>query len=252
MALEFKLDTLDGLDDGVKALYTEQESGGFHLDVTGTPLPQETLALKEALETERKRSKGLKAFQTLEMSVADIAAMRDANKKTTEEIAIKKGDFEAIRKQDTEKWEGERKVLEDENASMRKIEREAVIQHRLISALAAVGFNEEGLALLPTTLSARIKIETVDGNRETRIYQANGETLMAGTGKDGTATFADLAQSVATQFPSLVKGQGSGGGGKPPNATGSGASKTLLRSEFDKLGPVAQAQVFKDAITVVD
>lgn len=38
MALKYQLDSLDGLDDGVKALYTEVD-GKFTLGVEGIPQP---------------------------------------------------------------------------------------------------------------------------------------------------------------------------------------------------------------------
>jgi len=38
MALKYQLDSLDGLDDGVKALYTEVD-GKFTLGVEGIPPP---------------------------------------------------------------------------------------------------------------------------------------------------------------------------------------------------------------------
>jgi hypothetical protein len=45
---------------------------------------------------------------------------------------------------------------------------------------------------------------------------ADGETPMAGTGADGTATIDDLVKEAVAKYPSLFKASGAGGGGKNP------------------------------------
>lgn len=40
MALQFQIDSLDGLDEGVAALYTQGEDGKFTLGVEGLPEPK--------------------------------------------------------------------------------------------------------------------------------------------------------------------------------------------------------------------
>lgn len=40
MALKYAIETLDGLDESVAALYTESEGGGYTLGVEGLPEPK--------------------------------------------------------------------------------------------------------------------------------------------------------------------------------------------------------------------
>jgi hypothetical protein len=99
MALKLILDTLDGLDDGVKALYSEKD-GKFHLNVEGVEdvsglknkikeLTDETKAEREkrqrlereAEENEQKRATEAGEFKTLyEKSQSDLEKERAANR----------------------------------------------------------------------------------------------------------------------------------------------------------------------------
>jgi hypothetical protein len=90
---------------------------------------------------------------------------------------------------------------------------------------------EEGTELLPDRLANRIKFETVDGKRVLKIMAADGETPMAGSGPDGSATLDDLAKEATTKYPSLFKGSGAGGGGKQPDNR-AGGSGTTKKSDF--------------------
>ena len=49
MGLKYQLDTLDGLDDSVKSLYTEKE-GKFVLGIEGLPQPEEESGLKAKVD----------------------------------------------------------------------------------------------------------------------------------------------------------------------------------------------------------
>ncbi len=49
MGLKYQLDTLDGLDDSVKSLYTEKE-GKFVLGIEGLPQPEDVSGLKAKVD----------------------------------------------------------------------------------------------------------------------------------------------------------------------------------------------------------
>jgi len=54
-------------------------------------------------------------------------------------------------------------------------------------------------------------------------------------------------------WPSLFEGTGAGGGGASGRGSRGAGSKTILRSEFDKLDPVSKHQkIMKEGFTVVD
>uniref|UniRef100_UPI003F58F74D hypothetical protein n=1 Tax=Pseudomonas purpurea TaxID=3136737 RepID=UPI003F58F74D len=48
--LKFQLDSLDGVDEPVRALYTEKD-GKFVLDIEGLPQPEDVSGLKNQLQT---------------------------------------------------------------------------------------------------------------------------------------------------------------------------------------------------------
>jgi hypothetical protein len=100
--------------------------------------------------------------------------------------------------------------------------------------------------------------------RARTIFKVNedGDAFQLGTdgkpvlGKDGKSPYAPaewldgMKESAPHWFPA-----GNSGGGAPgdKNKPGGGAGqKTMKRTEFDALGPVAQQQTMKDKVTIVD
>ncbi|MDF1685354.1 MAG: hypothetical protein P1U50_01080 [Parvibaculaceae bacterium] len=252
MALKLELDSLDGLDDAMKGLY-EESDGKFKLAVEGL---EDTSGLHSALtaerETRKKAEKEAAIFKRAGKTPEEIQELIEAQQKREEDDAKKRGDFEAIRKQDAEKFNAEREQLTSELEKMRASERSAIIETQLTSSLAKAGFTEEGLGLLPGVLSNRIKIETIDGNRKVQIFQEDGETPLAGSNKDGTANFEDLAKLVATQYPSLVSSTAKGGSGKQPGSAGRSDQKQMLRSEFDGLSAAEKAEIAQSGVKLID
>ena len=68
MALKLTLDSLDGLDDGVKSLYAEKD-GKYRLDVEGI---EDTSGLKSALEKERTARRELEKRAKAALSEDDM------------------------------------------------------------------------------------------------------------------------------------------------------------------------------------
>lgn len=252
MTLKLELDSLEGLDDTTKALY-EEADGKFKLAVEGL---EDTSGLTSALAAERKRAKEAErkaaAFERAGKTPEEIQEFVQAQQKRDEDDAKKRGDFEAIRKQDAEKHKAEYDELASELERTRASERSAIIETQLTNSLAKAGFTEEGLGLLPGVLSNRIKIETIDGNRKVQILQEDGETPLAGSNKDGTANFEDLAKQVATRYPSLVSSTAKGGSGKQPGSAGRSDQKQMLRSEFEGLSAAEKAKTAQSGVQIID
>lgn len=252
--LAFEVESLDGIDDAVKGLYAEAD-GKFRLNISGLPKPEDTTGLKKALEAERRRAKGAEAYTRLGKTPEEIQELLSAQERAEEERKKKAGDFEALRKQDAEKHQKALKDFEGELEAARASERSAIISHQLTTALAKAGATEDGLEFLPDRLASRIKIETVDGKRVTRIVQADGETPMAGSDSRGLATFDDLAKEIMTKHPGLFKSDRPGGGGTPPNKgpAGGGSGKTMPRSEFDNIeDPAERASIIRSGTKITD
>ena len=55
-----------------------------------------------------------------------------------------------------------------------------------------------------------------------KIMMADGETPMAGSASDGSATMADLVAEAKKTFPSLFETEMKSGGGTPPNTGDAG------------------------------
>lgn len=232
MALPLVVDTLDDVSEAARGAYVEKD-GKFHLDVE----VEDTAQLKKALNSERgitgSLSKEVKAWKALGKTPEEIQELLAEQERIKTEADKKAGNFDAILKQHQDKWAAEKAELQGQVQAATASEREAIVGERISGALAKLGATEEGIELLPDRLANRIKFETVNGKRLLKIMQADGETPMAGSGADGTATIDDLIKEASAKYPSLFKANGGGGGGKDPdtkkNPGGSGVSK---KSDF--------------------
>ena len=262
MTLEYKLETLDGVDTSLAALYTENSDGDFVLDVGGLPAA-DTEKGNKALDVERKAAREARAaskeakalskkYTGLGKSPEEIAEILEAHEAALEAAAKKRGDFDAIRKQDQEKFEAERSAWSEERATLTKSERDAIVQNQLVTALAAAGFTQSGIDILPNLVAKRIKIETEDGSRVTTILQQDGATPLAGSAENGTATFADLAKELAVKYPELAMSSHKGGGATPPSGKSTTDAKTITREAFNEMGQSARAEHFKSGGQVIN
>ena len=256
--LAFEIDSLDGISDALKPLYVA-DGDKFKLKISGLPEPKnqaDVSGLKSALEKEReaarKSAKELAKWKRLGLSQDEIQAVLDKDKKAAEDTARESGDYEALMAQAKEKWDKERDDLLARAETAEAHEREAVVNSQLTGSLAKAGFTEEGLALIPQMLAPRVKIETIDGQRVTTIMTEDMAAPMIGEAGTDRATFAELAKATAVKFPSLVKSDMNGGGGKPSGSGGNGGGKQMLRSEFNKLHPLEQSATVAGGTTIVD
>lgn len=253
MALQLTVDSLDTVDEPFRDLY-EADGEKFKLKVEGL---EDTSGLKSALDKERKANREaaakIKKWESLGKTDDEIAELLAKQEEDERKKAEGEGDFDKILGQHKSKWDKEKADLEAELNASRSSERNAIIETSVLGALTKAGATEEGVDLLPERLAARIHLETVDGKRVLKIMQADGETPMAGAGKDGLATFDDLVKEASTKWPSLFKGSGNSGSGKQPgNGGGSDKAKTITRADFDKLGPLDRAAKIKEGFTLVD
>lgn len=230
MALAQIVDSLDSVPEAARGAYVA-DGDRFRLDFE----VEDTTSLKGALEKERKAArdaaKELAKWKASGKTPDEIATLLAEQEEAERKRLEASGDHAKILKQHQDKWEKREAELAGEVAAALASERGAIVGERVIGALAKAGATEEGAELLPDRLAARIKFETVDGKRVLKIVQADGETPMAGSAVDGTATIDDLVKEAITKYPSLFKGSGAGGGGKPPKDGGGGSGATK-KSDF--------------------
>lgn len=231
MALKMILDSLDGIPEALQGEY-EADGDKFKLKVDGL---EDNSGLKSALESERKARKELdkkvKRWEALGKTDEEIATLLADTEEAERKRAEADGDHAKILTQHQQKWAKEKETLEAELNAARSSERSAIIGTSVMSALTKAGATEEGVDLLPDRLAGRIKYETEDGKRVLKIMQADGETPMAGSGKDGAATFDDLVKEATDKWPSLFQGSGKSGSGKLPG-NGAGGAGAKKKSDF--------------------
>jgi hypothetical protein len=252
MALQLVVDTLDAIPEALRSEYTE-ENGKYRLNVDGL---EDTSGLKSALDKERKTARELdkkvKRWESLGKTDDEIKELLAANEEAERKRAEGEGDFNKILGQHRSKWDKEKSDLEAELTAARASERSAIIETSVLGALTKAEATAEGLDLLPDRLASRIHLETVEGKRVLKIMQADGETPMAGSGKDGLATFDDLVKEATAKWPSLFKGSGQRGSGKEPGRGTGGEGKTIARADWEKLSATDRQAKFKDGFKITD
>ena len=133
MALKPKLDTLEGLDEALKSYYKAGTDGKFVLDL-------EDDGRMKALHAERERAdkaeKALKDREKIE---------EESKRKTEEELALKRGEFDKVRAQDQEAL----KKAQDENAALLAKIQNGARDRALMEALADPSVKGIPKALLP-------------------------------------------------------------------------------------------------------
>jgi hypothetical protein len=257
MALALTVDAIDSVPEAQRALYVEKE-GKYHLDVDGLP---DVSGLKTALEKERAANKAnakdIAAWKGLGKSADEIAALVAEKEAAAEEALKKAGKHDQILADKLAQAARERKeeadALRAERDAANADARQAIVETRVTTALTKAKATQEGLDLLAERLGKRIKVEMVNGKRVTSIMQADGETPMIGSEKDGSANFDDLVKEAVKTYPSLFEGTGAGGSGTDQkNQRRDAGAKTITLADFHALGPIERAAKMKEGFKVVD
>lgn len=241
-------ESLDGIDDKFKELYSENADGKFEFQT-----PDALLRAKQR-EKEGKKQKD-EELKTLSDRLEAIEAERQAEKRALEEekqkldleAAKKKGDFEAIENSYKEKMAALEESHKGNAISLQKqiqkltVDREA---QEMASRLAG-----KDAALLLPHIRNRLQVE-IDGEKTNiRILDSDG--------KPTANSIADLESEIDKSeqfFPILVSSKGSGGGANGSNASGSGASggKTINKEQLDTMSQDARRTFFRDGGRVGD
>ena len=191
--LKFEIESLEGLDEGVKAHY-EQKGDKFRLKVEGIDPADE---LKEALRKERDERKAAKD------RLAEFERMQsEAEAKRLEETQ----QFESLYK--NTKTELERKAQELEEFRRKIADKErGEVAGQLVNSLTRDTARAE---LLKKEALAYIQ------------HTADGVVI---SGPDGTMTAEQLGRFLAERYPFLVDGNQASGGAAPGSTSNGGAVK---------------------------
>ncbi|WP_338568726.1 hypothetical protein V6L78_19765 [Pseudomonas canadensis] len=212
MGLKYQLDTLDGLDDSVKSLYTEKE-GKFVLGIEGLPQPEDVSGLKSKVE------------ELLGEKKAAEKARKDAEEQARlerEEAARKSGNVEELEKSWSEKYnrrEAELNgLLEQERGTLSTQIRDLTVGRTATDIASALAIPGSAKALLPH-IERRLSVEQRDGKPVVVVLDPQGK-LSAATLDELKAEFAN-----DTAFAPLIAGSKASGGGAAGAGGGGGAAK---------------------------
>lgn len=226
MALQFELDSIDSLDDGVKALYQKDEaSGKFRLGIEGLPQPEDVTGLKNKLNEllNEKKSEAEKR-----------KAAEEAARKAAEEAAKKNGDTEALEKSWQEKFAAREAEL---SAELEKYKGTVVsLTSGQTATKLAAELSVQGSAdvLLPH-IERRLKTEYRDTGPVTTVLDKGG--------KPSAMSVEDLKKEFAENpaFAPLIVGSKASGAGPHGNKGGGAASK-----KFNEMNGGELSQLRKD------
>lgn len=233
MKLKFKLDTLEGLDAAIAALYEQGADGAYYLSVDGVVGKDK---LDEFRNNNVKLLKDLEKFKDVDL--AKYQELLALAKKQEEKKLIDAGEIDKV----VEQRVGEMKSTY-ENQIKTLTEQNSVAQRQLESLLidnavrdAAVKSGVQPTAVDDVLLRAKATFKIKDGNAVP--VDAQGNVVY---GKDGTSPMSvvDWTTGLKKQAPHLF--QGSQGGGAPGSGKGNVDTSKLTSAQkiaqgLDSLG----------------
>ncbi len=210
--IKFQIDTLDGVDEAVRALYTEKD-GKFVLGIEGLPQQEDVSGLKAKVD------------ELLGEKKAAEKARKDAEEQARlerEEAARKSGNVEELERSWSEKYnrrEAELNgMLEQERGTLSTQIRDLTVGRTATDIASALAIPGSAKALLPH-IERRLSVEQRDGKPVVVVLDQQGK-LSAATLDELKAEFAN-----DTAFAPLIAGSKASGGGAAGAGGGGGAAK---------------------------
>ncbi|MGB1388665.1 MAG: hypothetical protein ACPG61_07235 [Paracoccaceae bacterium] len=239
MTLQYQVETLEGLDEGVAKFYVEKD-GKHVLDVDGVESAEAVAGLKKALQKERENVSAYSKYgkpDEIEAKIAELTEKAKGTGKGAEEAQAK---LDAMEKKYTDQ------LTERDTRITRMMQRNAGSE--LKAELAKAGFIAEAIDDIAATAMGRLQFNE-DGTP--KVLTSDGKPMI-GSGADHGATLADLAKELAEAKPYAVRDHGKGGGGKPAGSNGGTPQKTVTRAQFDQMGHADRAAFAKEGGKVKD
>jgi len=227
--MKYKLDSLEGLSEEMKALY-EEKDGAFYLKVEG--LPQQDNSELDGLKKKVEELLGEKKTAQQKQREAEEKAQKEA-----EEAARKKGDVAAIEAS----WKAKLEQAEAKHAEATKALQDQVYKltvGQTAQALASELSIKGSEAVLLPHITNRLQVET-DENGEVKVRVLDSQ------GKPSALSIDDLKKEFRSNvaFKPLIVASNASGSGASGGGSGGGAAKkpsemtTQERLEFQKNDP---------------
>ena len=226
MGLKLIVDSLDGLDDGVKSLYAEKD-GKFRLDVEGV---EDVTGLKSALEKERSARRDIEKRMKTALSEDDLEEYARLKAE-----ADKGKDKDEILKSMRARHEKELEQSRQEAAAVKARLEKTVLESTATQLLAKHGGN---VSLLLPHILGQLRPEEIDGNLS--VVPANA------------ATIDDVVSGLKSSFPQAFAAPATSGSGASGGHAGAVGSKSITRSQFDALDAAAKHAHFSAGGKVTD
>lgn len=212
MTLKFQLDSLEGVDESIQALYVEKD-GKFVLGIEGLPQPEDVSGLKskvqELLDEKKAEAEKRKAAE-------------DQARLDREEALRKSGNVEELEKSWSEKYARREAELtgqlESTNSTLQGQIRDLTVGRTATEIATTLAIPGSAKALLPH-IERRLSVERRDGKPTVVVLDA--------AGKLSAATLDELKAEFTNDpaFGPLIAGSKASGGGAGGAGKGGGAAK---------------------------
>jgi hypothetical protein len=212
MTLKFQLDSLEGLDESIQAMYAEKD-GKFVLSIEGLPQQEDVSGLKAKVQ------------ELLDEKKAEADKRKAAEEQARlerEEALRKSGNVEELEKSWSEKYSRREaeltSALETERATLQGQIRDLTVGRTATEIATTLAVPGSAKALLPH-IERRLSVEQRDGKPAVVVLDAAGK-LSAATLDELKAEFTNDPAFAPLIAGSKASGGGAGGAGK-----GGGAAK---------------------------
>ncbi len=209
MALKFKLDSLDGLEEGLKPLYSKGDDGKFTLQLEDDPAKATMQKLRQELAEKEK------ALKDREKTEADAKAAKER-----EELE-RKGEYEKLKAS----LEADTKSARERTEALEARIRNSARDRAAMEAIQAV--NGIPKALLPHITP---NLEVIPDGDDFKVVVKG----------DPGKKLSDYVASLKTEMAWGFNGTGASGSGSHQGTGGSATVPTLNRQAFDQLSPTAK------------
>lgn len=219
------LDTLDGVPEALRDLYTVGEDGKFRLDAEGV---EDVSGLKSALERTKRELRDAKGKLPEGFDPAkwdELLALQEefAKGRLTEK---QREEFDSLKRQLQDQHTKELTKRDQRITALADALRRELITSRATSAIAAAKGSVR--LLLPHVERQSKVVEQEDGSFVPVIVDEEGHTRIGDGGRN--MSYEEFVAELRTnkEFLGAFEGTGSSGGGAPRSAAGGGAGKTVI------------------------
>lgn len=231
--LKLELDTIEGLEDGVKGLY-EEKDGKFRLKVDGLP---DVSGLKKKLDELMDESKAAKR---------KAKEIEEAAERERAEALARSGDVESLRKSYDEKFGKTKTEYETQIQNYQQQLQRLTVGQTATTLAAELAIPGSAPVLLPH-IQARLSMEIRDGQPVTVVMSADG--------KPSAMTIEELKTELSANpafAPIIAAGKAAGGGASGGGNGGGAAKKAVTRAQFDGMNAVQRTEHLKAGGTITN